>query len=88
VAEECVTDHVRPRGEVTADSARPRSGPARKEDTMLGYALTFLIIALVAGLLGFSGIAGTAAWIAQILFVLFLVLFVASLIMGRRRVRP
>jgi uncharacterized membrane protein YtjA (UPF0391 family) len=50
---------------------------------MLGWSLSFLIIALLAGLLGFGAIAGTAAWIAKMLFVLFLILFVVSLIFGR-----
>jgi uncharacterized membrane protein YtjA (UPF0391 family) len=52
--------------------------------TMLGWAATFLIIALIAAVLGFAGVAGTAAWIAKLLFVIFLVLFVLSLIFGRR----
>ena len=43
-----------------------------------------LIVALIAALFGFGGIAGAATGIAQILFVIFLVLFVASLIFGRR----
>ena len=47
---------------------------------MLGWAVTFLVIALIAGVLGFGGIAGTSAGIAQILFFVFLVLFVISLI--------
>ncbi|TWT54895.1 hypothetical protein Pla22_25490 [Rubripirellula amarantea] len=51
---------------------------------MLGWALTFLVIALIAGVLGFGVVAGTAASIAKILFVVFLVLFVIGLIMGRR----
>ncbi|MEO6005131.1 MAG: DUF1328 domain-containing protein [Opitutus sp.] len=50
---------------------------------MLGYAITFLLIALLAGVLGFGVIAGTAAMIAKILFVVFLILFVALLIRGR-----
>ena len=54
------------------------------EITMLGWALTFLVIALIAGVLGFGVVAGTAASIAKILFVVFLVLFVIGLIMGRR----
>lgn len=45
---------------------------------MLGYALWFLVIAILAGALGFSGIAGTASWIAQGMFILFLVFFVIS----------
>ena len=35
---------------------------------MLGWALAFLIIALIAGVLGFGGIAGASAGIAQFLF--------------------
>ena len=35
---------------------------------MLSWALTFLVISLVAGLLGFWAIAGTAAAIAKIIF--------------------
>jgi uncharacterized membrane protein YtjA (UPF0391 family) len=55
------------------------------EKIMLSWALTFLVVALIAGLLGFAGIAGTAAGIAKILFVVFLVLFLISLLMGRGR---
>jgi uncharacterized membrane protein YtjA (UPF0391 family) len=57
-----------------------------KENSMLGWAMTFLIVALVAAALGFGALAGTAAGIAKILFLVFLVLFVVSLIFGR--VRP
>ena len=39
---------------------------------MLRWALTFLIIALVAAVLGFGGIAAAAADIGRILFALFL----------------
>jgi uncharacterized membrane protein YtjA (UPF0391 family) len=52
---------------------------------MLSWAVTFLVIALIAGVLGFGVVAGTAANFAQILFFLFLVLFVVSLIFGRTR---
>lgn len=51
---------------------------------MLSWAITFLIIALIAGVLGFGVIAGTSAWIAKVLFLVFLVLFVVSLLSGRR----
>ena len=51
---------------------------------MLGYAITFFIISLIAGVLGFGVIAGTAATIAQVCFVVFLVLFVLSLFGGRK----
>ncbi len=48
---------------------------------MLQWALTFLIIALVAAVLGFGVLAGAAAQIAQILFFVFLVLLLVSLVM-------
>ena len=51
---------------------------------MLHYAIVFLVIALIAGVLVFGGIAGSAIGIAKILFFIFLVLFVVSLLMGRR----
>lgn len=50
---------------------------------MISWAITFLIIALIAAVLGFGVLAGTAMSIAKILFVVFLVMFVVSLLMGR-----
>ena len=47
---------------------------------MLGWALTFLVVALIAGLLGFTSVAGAAMGIAKILFWVFLILFVVSLV--------
>jgi len=47
---------------------------------MLGWALTFFIIAIVAAALGFGGVATQLASIAQILFVIFLILFLVSLV--------
>src|SRR5262245_3727054 len=55
---------------------------------MLSWALTFLVIAIIAAIFGFGGIASTAAGIAQILFVVFLALFLISLIVGIARGRP
>ena len=49
---------------------------------MLGWAVTFLVIALVAALFGFGGLAGASMGIAKLLFFLFLVMFVMMLIMG------
>ena len=54
---------------------------------MLYYAVVFLVIALIAGALGFFGVAGAAVGIAKILFFVFLVLFVVSLLLGRRAYR-
>lgn len=55
--------------------------------TMLGWALTFLVIAIIAAIFGFGGIAGTAAGIAQVLFYIFLAVFLISVIMGLARGR-
>lgn len=51
---------------------------------MLNWAVTFFIIAIVAGVLGFSGIAGTATSIAWILFVVGLILAVVFMLTGRK----
>jgi uncharacterized membrane protein YtjA (UPF0391 family) len=51
---------------------------------MLRWAIVFLIIALVAGALGLFGLEGTAMEAARILLFVFLVMFVVSLVMGRR----
>ena len=48
---------------------------------MLGWAVTFLVIALVAALFGFGGIAAGAVGIAKIIFFIFLVLFAISVVM-------
>lgn len=49
---------------------------------MLGWALTFLIVALIAALLGFGGIAGVAVEAAKIVFFVAIVLFAISAIAG------
>jgi uncharacterized membrane protein YtjA (UPF0391 family) len=51
---------------------------------MLNWAITFLVIALIAAVLGFGVLAGTAMEIAKILFFVFIVLFVLSFFMGRK----
>ncbi|MEE4185628.1 MAG: DUF1328 domain-containing protein [Gammaproteobacteria bacterium] len=51
---------------------------------MFSWALTFLIVALIAAVFGFTGIAGTATNIAWILFVLGVVLALVFMIVGRR----
>lgn len=55
---------------------------------MLGWALTFLVIALIAAAFGFGGIAGTSVGIAKILFFVFIVLFVVAMIARALRGRP
>jgi len=51
---------------------------------MLGYAITFLVIALVAGAFGFGLVGGMAYGAAKIFFFVFLVLAIISLLSGRR----
>jgi uncharacterized membrane protein YtjA (UPF0391 family) len=57
--------------------------PLRRID-MVGWALMFLVIAIIAGVFGFSGIAGTATQIAWILFVVGLILALLFFLVGRR----
>lgn len=47
---------------------------------MLGWALTFFILAIVAAAFGFGGIAGASAGIAQLLFFVFLALLVVTFV--------
>ncbi|MGH6769796.1 MAG: DUF1328 domain-containing protein [Xanthobacteraceae bacterium] len=54
---------------------------------MLGWALTFLIVALIAAVLGFGGIAGFAVEIAKIIFFVAIILFVVSALFGLFRGR-
>lgn len=65
-------------------------GPARfrhKEvmAEMLGWAIAFLLIAIVAAVFGFGGIAAASAGIAKALFFLFLVVFLVTLVFGVAR---
>ena len=47
---------------------------------MLGWALVFLIVTLIAGALGFRDVVGMATGFAKLLFFVFLVLFVLAMI--------
>ena len=46
---------------------------------MLGWALTFLVVAIIAGVLGFGGLAAASAGIAKILFFVFIALFLIAM---------
>jgi uncharacterized membrane protein YtjA (UPF0391 family) len=69
-----------------------RCAALSQERIMLGWAITFLIVALVAAVLGFGGIAAFAVDIARIVFVVAIILFVISavvtLIRGRSPTLP
>ena len=54
---------------------------------MFGWALTFLIVALIAAVLGFGGIAGFAVEIAQLIFYVAIILLVISVVVGLIRGR-
>jgi uncharacterized membrane protein YtjA (UPF0391 family) len=54
---------------------------------MLSWAVTFLVIALIAAVLGFGGIAGTAIEAAKIIFFVAIVLFAISALVGLVRGR-
>ena len=51
---------------------------------MLGWAVIFLIIAILAGVFGFGGIATASAGIVKLLFFLFLVMCIIFFIFGWR----
>ena len=53
---------------------------------MLRWTVIFVILAIDAAVFGFGGIAAGAASIAKVLFFIFLVLFVLSLIFGRKKI--
>jgi uncharacterized membrane protein YtjA (UPF0391 family) len=83
---------MKPNQPALRSSPKPRL-PARPKDggfLMLGWALTFLVIALIAAVLGFGGIAGAAIGIAKIIFfvaiILFLISAVAGAVRGRRSI--
>jgi len=60
---------------------------AKGDRDMFGWAIAFLVIALVAAALGFGGAAGTAIAAAQLIFVVAILAFLASAVFGLAR-RP
>jgi uncharacterized membrane protein YtjA (UPF0391 family) len=54
---------------------------------MLGWVVTFLIIALIAGVLGFGGVAGASIEIAKAIFFIAVILFIVSVVVGVARGR-
>jgi uncharacterized membrane protein YtjA (UPF0391 family) len=80
-----------PASRLSGQVARPAALDAdRHQDeglTMLGWVVTFLVIALIAGILGFGGIAGASVEIAKIIFFIAVVLFLVSAVIGLARGR-
>jgi len=60
----------------------------RKEKPMLGWAITFLLIAIVAGVLGLGGVAVLATDIAQLLFIVFIALFIVAAVVSALKGKP
>jgi uncharacterized membrane protein YtjA (UPF0391 family) len=54
---------------------------------MMSWAVTFLVVALIAALFGFGGIAGTAMEDAKLVFFVAIVLFAISAVVGLMRGR-
>lgn len=48
---------------------------------MLQYAISFLVLALVAAILGFGGLAAMSVEIARLLFGVFIILFLITAVM-------
>jgi uncharacterized membrane protein YtjA (UPF0391 family) len=55
--------------------------------SLLGWALVFLVIAIIAAIFGFGVLAAASAGIAKILFYIFLAIFVITLIASLARGR-
>jgi uncharacterized membrane protein YtjA (UPF0391 family) len=55
---------------------------------MLQWALTFLVLALIAGVLGFGGVAVISVEIARALFLIFLILFIIAAASHALRGKP
>jgi len=85
----CVARNHRSRVEIVwAGGAASRAERHQDEGlTMLGWVVTFLVIALIAGILGFGGIAGASIEIAKIIFFIAVVLFLVSAVVGLARGR-
>jgi uncharacterized membrane protein YtjA (UPF0391 family) len=49
---------------------------------MLGWAVGFFVLSIIAAIFGFGGVATAFAGIAQLLFFVFIILFVLSLVVG------
>ena len=54
------------------------------DDPMLRLAVVFLVIAIIVAVFGFGGVAAVATDAARILFFVFIVLFLITLVVGRK----
>ncbi len=70
-----------------ADSRFHSTRPYWRIVIMMSWAITFLVIALIAAVLGFGGIAGFAIEAAKIVFIIALILFAISAVVALVRGR-
>jgi uncharacterized membrane protein YtjA (UPF0391 family) len=70
-----------------AVTRRCETGVGIRDRVMIGWVVTFLIVALIAGILGFGGVAGASIEIAKIIFFIAVVLFLVSAVVGLARGR-
>jgi uncharacterized membrane protein YtjA (UPF0391 family) len=93
LAEACVTFQIWNISKPPAFSNAPARASAMngdrdpRRDLMIGWAVTFLLVALIAAILGFGGIAGFAVEIAKIIFFVAIILFVISAVVAMIRGR-
>jgi uncharacterized membrane protein YtjA (UPF0391 family) len=76
-----------PRAIIFASGAEVGAQSQTEVFAMLGWVVTFLIVALIAGVLGFGGVAGASIEIAKIIFFIAVVLFLVSALVGVARGR-
>lgn len=55
---------------------------------MLGWALTFLVVALIAAAVGFGGVVGAIAATARVLFAIFMLLFLGTVVFRTANGKP
>lgn len=85
--ESCFVEIIRKQESITKCGRPNNHTNLARRITMLSWALTFFVLAIIAAVFGFGGIAAGAASIAKILFILFLVLFIVSMIANAVRGR-
>jgi uncharacterized membrane protein YtjA (UPF0391 family) len=56
--------------------------PNAEDLFMFGWALTFLVVALIAGVLGFGGVAVISIEMAKLIFTVAIILFLVSVLIG------